>query len=50
LANSGGNLTRQLLMTQNKIVEDYEKKGINVLNWHRTLGSYDTVFILEAEN
>jgi uncharacterized protein with GYD domain len=34
----------------NKIMEDYKKKGINVLNWYWTLGRYDTVFIFEAEN
>lgn len=31
-----------------KIVEEYKKKGINVLNWYWTLGRYDTVFIFEA--
>jgi uncharacterized protein with GYD domain len=34
----------------NKIVEDFKKKGINVLNWYWTLGRYDTVFIFEAAN
>ena len=31
-----------------KIVEEYKKKGIDVLNWYWTLGRYDTVFIFEA--
>ena len=31
-----------------KIVEDFNKKGIKVLNWYWTLGRYDTVFIFEA--
>ena len=31
-----------------KIVEEYKKKGIDVLNWYWTLGQYDTVFIFEA--
>ena len=31
-----------------KIVEEYKKKGIKVLNWYWTLGRYDTVFIFEA--
>ena len=33
-----------------KIVEEYKKKGIRVLNWYWTLGRYDTVFIFEAAN
>ena len=33
-----------------KIVEEFKKKGIKVLNWYWTLGRYDTVFIFEAEN
>jgi uncharacterized protein with GYD domain len=31
-----------------KIVEEFKKKGIKVLNWYWTLGRYDTVFIFEA--
>lgn len=31
-----------------KIVEEFKKKGIHVLNWYWTLGRYDTVFIFEA--
>ncbi len=33
-----------------KIVEEFKKKGIKVLNWYWTLGRYDTVFIFEAAN
>ena len=33
-----------------KMVEEFKKKGINVLNWYWTLGRYDTVFIFEAAN
>jgi uncharacterized protein with GYD domain len=31
-----------------KLVEDFRKRGIKVLNWYWTLGRYDTVFIFEA--
>ncbi len=31
-----------------KMVEDFKKKGIKVLNWYWTLGRYDVVFIFEA--
>jgi len=31
-----------------KMVEEFKKKGINVLGWYWTLGRYDTVFIFEA--
>ena len=31
-----------------KIIEEFKKKGIRVLNWYWTLGRYDTVFIFEA--
>ena len=31
-----------------KIVEEFKKKGIKVLNWYWTLARYDTVFIFEA--
>jgi uncharacterized protein with GYD domain len=33
-----------------KMVEEFNKKGIKVLNWYWTLGRYDTVFIFEAAN
>jgi len=33
-----------------KIIEEFKKKGIRVLNWYWTLGRYDTVFIFEAAN
>jgi uncharacterized protein with GYD domain len=33
-----------------KLVEEFKKKGIKVLNWYWTLGRYDTVFIFEAES
>ena len=33
-----------------KVVEEYKKKGINVLNWYWTLGRYDTVVVFEAPN
>ncbi len=32
----------------NKMVEEFKKNGIKVLNWYWTLGRYDTVFIFEA--
>jgi uncharacterized protein with GYD domain len=31
-----------------KMVEDFNARGIKVLNWYWTLGRYDTVFIFEA--
>jgi len=31
-----------------KMLEEFRKKGIKVLNWYWTLGRYDTVFIFEA--
>jgi uncharacterized protein with GYD domain len=31
-----------------KLMEEFKKKGKNVLNWYWTLGRYDTVFIFEA--
>jgi len=31
-----------------KMLEEFKKKGIKVLNWYWTLGRYDTVFIFEA--
>ena len=33
-----------------KMVEDFKKKGINILNWYWTLGRYDTVVVFEAAN
>ena len=33
-----------------KIIEDFKKKGIRVLNWYWTLGRYDTVVVFEAAN
>ena len=31
-----------------KLVEEFRKKGINVLNWYWTLGRYDAVVVFEA--
>jgi uncharacterized protein with GYD domain len=31
-----------------KLIEEYKKNGIKVLNWYWTLGRYDVVFIYEA--
>ena len=31
-----------------KLIEDFKKRGIKVLNWYWTLGRFDTVFIFEA--
>ena len=31
-------------------VEEFKKKGINVLNWYWTLRRYDTVVVFEAAN
>ena len=33
-----------------EMVEDFKKKGINILNWYWTLGRYDTVVVFEAAN
>ncbi|MBT0159747.1 GYD domain-containing protein [Candidatus Bathyarchaeota archaeon A05DMB-2] len=33
-----------------KMMEEFKKRGINVLTWYWTLGRYDTVFIFEAAN
>jgi uncharacterized protein with GYD domain len=33
-----------------KKVEEFKKKGINILNWYWTLGRYDTVVVFEAAN
>ena len=32
------------------MVQEFKKKGINVLNWYWTLGRYDTVVVFEAAN
>jgi len=31
-----------------KIMAEWKKKGINMLNWYWTLGRYDTVVVFEA--
>ncbi len=31
-------------------VEEFKRKGINILNWYWTLGRYDTVVVFEAAN
>jgi uncharacterized protein with GYD domain len=33
-----------------KMIADWKKKGINMLNWYWTLGRYDAVAVFEAEN
>jgi len=33
-----------------KIVADWKKKGVNMLNWYWTLGRYDAVVVFEAES
>jgi uncharacterized protein with GYD domain len=33
-----------------EMVEEFKKKGINILNWYWTLGRYDTVVVFEAAN
>ena len=33
-----------------KMVEEFKKKGIKVLNWYWTLGRYDVVMVFEAAN
>lgn len=33
-----------------KMIEDWKKKGINMLNWYWTLGRYDAVAVFEAES
>ena len=40
--------TKETTGDANKLIEDFKKKGIKVLNWYWTLGRYDTVFIFEA--
>ncbi len=32
-----------------KIIEDWKKKGVNMLNWYWTLGRYDAVVMFEAK-
>ncbi len=31
-----------------KIMAEWKKKGVNMLNWYWTLGRYDTVVVFEA--
>jgi uncharacterized protein with GYD domain len=33
-----------------KMVADWKAKGINMLNWYWTLGSFDAVVVFEAES
>ena len=33
-----------------KMMEEFKKKGIKVLNWYWTLGRYDVVIVFEAAN
>ena len=33
-----------------KRVEEFKKRGIEILNWYWTLGRYDTVVVFEAAN
>jgi len=40
--------TKETTGDANKLIEDFKKKGIKVLNWYWTLGRYDVVFIFEA--
>ena len=40
--------TKETTGDATKLIEDYKKKGIKVLNWYWTLGRYDVVFIFEA--
>ena len=40
--------TKETVGDATKLIEDYQKKGIKVLNWYWTLGRYDVVFIFEA--
>jgi uncharacterized protein with GYD domain len=40
--------TKESVGDASKIVEEFKKKGIKVLNWFWTLGRYDVVFIFEA--
>jgi uncharacterized protein with GYD domain len=40
--------TKEGIGDATKLIEDYKKKGIKVLNWYWTLGRYDVVFIFEA--
>ena len=39
---------KELAGKATKMVEEFKKKGIKILNWYWTLGRYDTVLILEA--
>jgi len=40
--------TKETVGDATKLIEDYKKKGIKVLNWYWTLGRYDVVFVFEA--
>jgi uncharacterized protein with GYD domain len=40
--------TKETVGDATKLIEDFKKKGIKVLNWYWTLGRYDVVFIFEA--
>ena len=33
-----------------KIIADWKKKGVNMLNWYWTLGRYDAVVVFEAKS
>jgi uncharacterized protein with GYD domain len=33
-----------------KIIEDWKKKGVNILNWYWTLGRFDAVVVFEAKS
>ena len=33
-----------------EMIEDWKKKGVNMLNWYWTLGRYDAVAVFEAES
>ena len=39
---------KELAGRATKMVEEFKKKGIKILNWYWTLGRYDTVLIIEA--
>ena len=39
---------KELAGRATKMVEEFRKKGIKILNWYWTLGRYDTVLIIEA--
>lgn len=33
-----------------KMIEEWKKKGVKMLNWYWTLGRYDAVTVFEAES